>query len=199
MDNMDFKGLLPVDKVILASNSPRRLELLKMVGFDVEVIPASCNEETSAVDPSRYCMELSERKALSVSMEHPSKVVVGADTIVVLNGDILGKPKDYDDAFKMLTMLSGNTHEVFTGVTVSYNRKNLSFFERTEVTMHKNSRELIQAYLDTKEPFDKAGSYGIQGIGAILVKEIQGDYFNVMGLPISSLVRKIKMILNEKD
>ena len=132
------------------------------------------------------------QKALAVAKANPQATVIGADTIVVLEGIILGKPRDRADAIKMLQNLSGKVHSVFTGVCLIKDSKENSFFEETKVEFYSLSNEEIEAYVDTGEPMDKAGAYGIQGRGCLLVKRIEGDYFNVVGLPVGRLIRELK-------
>lgn len=179
--------------LILASASPRRKEIMETAGllFSVHV---SDTDETlpDGITASDAVTELSYRKALAVAKKFPEDTVIGADTVVTLDGIILGKPSDEDDAKKMLRTLSGRTHQVFTGVCIIKNGKANRFFEKTDVTFFDLSDEEIQSYIATGEPMDKAGAYGIQGRGCTLVKKICGDYFNVVGLPVARLLRKLK-------
>ena len=131
-------------------------------------------------------------KAMSGAKQYPNDVVIGADTIVVVDKMILGKPESKEDAKRMLKMLSGRVHHVYTGVAIVYKEEIDVFYEVTEVTFYELEDEMIDAYIATKEPMDKAGSYGIQAKGALLVKEIRGDYFNIVGLPIGELSRQLK-------
>lgn len=183
-------------KIILASASPRRKELLGKIYTSFEIIPAdvdeSLNDNISAENAAQY---LSEKKARHISEKYPDALVIGSDTTVVYSGLILGKPKDYSDAEKMLRLLSGKTHKVITGVSVFIGKKNISFSEVTEVTFFKLSNEEIEAYLKTDEWKDKAGAYGIQGAAGLFVEKICGDYDNVVGLPTARLNRKLKEIL----
>ncbi len=179
--------------LILASKSPRRIELLKLGGFSYEVIPALSEEKTDpALTPAETVMSLASQKAREVSAKYKEATVIGADTIVVYDGEIMGKPADKDDAFRMLKKLSGNTHSVFTGVCIRKGEKENSFYEETKVQFYQLSDEEINRYIATGEPMDKAGAYGIQEKGSLLVKKIDGDYFNVVGLPLSRLVREYK-------
>ena len=179
-------------KIILASASPRRRELLGITGYDFEVIPSGCSEDTSSSEPEEYVSVLSKRKCLDVAGRvNCDVIVVGADTVVVLDGHIIGKPSGPDDAFSMLRHLSGRTHSVYTGICVfepSSGRIETSC-ERTEVRFFELSDEEIRAYIATGEPMDKAGAYGIQYKGSYLVESINGDYFNVVGLPLAKLWR----------
>ena len=177
-------------KIILASNSPRRKELLEQAGIAFEVKSADVEEVTSKTLPQDVVMDLSLLKAKAIADENPGRKIVAADTVVAYDNQILGKPKDEEDAFYMLKMLSGKTHHVYTGVTIiDETGKCNSFFECTAVSMYENSDELIREYISTGEPMDKAGAYGIQGRGAVLVKEISGDYNNVVGLPLAKVYR----------
>lgn len=177
-------------RFIVASGSPRRKELLSNSGFEFEVIPSDADETleegTHAFDAVE---ELSKRKALSVSKKNPGAVVLGCDTVVSLGGKILGKPHNEAEAFSMLSALSGKEHEVFTGVFITDGEKSESFVSCTKVEFYPLSKETIESYIATKEPMDKAGAYGIQGFGSVLVKKINGDYFTVMGLPINECAR----------
>ncbi len=181
--------------MILASKSPRRIELLKLGGFDFDIIPA-VSEETvpNGLMPCEVVLHLANQKATEVSDLYKSDLVIGADTVVALGNVILGKPKDKDDAFRMLKMLSGKLHSVFTGVCIRKGTFTTSFYEKTKVEFYELSDKEIYDYIDTNEPMDKAGAYGIQEKGSLLVKRINGDYFNVVGLPLSRLVRELKSI-----
>ncbi|WP_409254366.1 Maf family protein [Bacillus sp. SCS-153A] len=179
--------------LILASGSPRRKELLQQIqlSFSIEVSNA---DETFApeLQPHEVVMELSKRKAVSVAAQHPESFVIGSDTVVVFNNEIMGKPSDSEHAKEMLRTLSGNTHSVYTGVAIVNNKKEKMFYKKTDVTFWELTEEEIETYTASGEPLDKAGGYGIQGIGAFLVKEIKGDYFSVVGLPISQVYRSLK-------
>ena len=190
-----------MSNIYLASSSPRRKELLTQVGIDFTVISPQCDESADIELPDELVEELSRRKSLA-GLELIKKmpdvptdsIVIGADTVVAYDGIILGKPKDDINAFNMLKMLSGNTHEVYTGVTLTYldGRAPVTFSERTEVTFYELTDKEIEDYISTTEPMDKAGSYGIQGYGATLVEKIHGDYFNIVGLPIARLARMLR-------
>lgn len=182
-------------KIVLASGSPRRKELLLQVGIDFDVVASDIDETCDISSPEKLVEELSKRKATAVSLLRPGEIVLGADTVVSYDGEILGKPKDENEAYDMLMMLSGRTHSVYTGVSIiDRNGKCVSFVECTKVTMFDNSPETIKAYISTKEPMDKAGAYGIQGKGAILVSNIEGDYNNVVGLPIARVYSYLQNI-----
>lgn len=180
-------------KVILASASPRRQELLKTIFENFTVLPADVDETLSDDIYAEAAAEyLSRKKAESVAETHPKELVIGSDTTVVLENKILGKPKNKDDARDMLNILSGKTHKVITGVCVCINGKTHSFSEITEVTFYKLSDGEIENYLKTDEWSDKAGAYGIQGKAGLFVKRINGDYNNVVGLPVSKLNRELR-------
>ncbi len=182
-------------RLILASNSPRRKELLKQanLSFDLLIADTSeCIEKSST--PQEVVCSLAIQKASAVKHLAPHDYIIGADTIVVHNGNILGKPKGEAEAKAMLTSLSGSEHDVLTGVAILFNKKVISFYERTIVTFYELTEEEIDSYIETKEPMDKAGAYGIQGRGALFVKQIYGDYYNVVGLPLSRTVRELKRL-----
>jgi len=192
-----------MDKLILASQSPRRQELIRKITDDFEVIVSkveeSLPEDISCEEAPAYLAAL---KAAAVSAEYPDRTVVGADTVVILDSQILGKPTDADDARRMLSLLSGRTHTVITGCCIRYGGMERRFCERTEVEFYPLDSREIDEYIATGEPFDKAGSYGIQGKGCLLVKGIRGDYFNVMGLPVGRLNRELaecRIICSKSD
>lgn len=177
---------------ILASASPRRRELLSLSGFSFDVIPSKADESLNeSLSPEETVKALARLKAESVFNEHRDRVVFGCDTVVYLNGEILGKPKDEVHAFAMLKRLSGKTHTVSTGVCIISKDKEICFSDTTEVTFYELSDETIKSYIATNECSDKAGAYGIQGYGSVLVKEIKGDYFSVMGLPVARSARAL--------
>ena len=180
-------------ELILASGSPRRRELLEKLNVPFEVIVSECDETLPEDTPAESAAELlAVRKAAAVAKLHPGACVIGADTTVVLDGDILGKPADEADCKRMLEMLSGRKHTVYTGVAVFWEGHSVSFSDETEVQFYPLSGAEIAAYAATPEPYDKAGAYGIQGQGALLVAGIHGDYYNVMGLPIARLARQLR-------
>lgn len=206
--------MIPDIPIILASGSPRRRELLKQAGYQFTVQTSGCSEETETRIPKDYVMELADRKAADVykkeliirdtaDMQGSLRpfLVLGADTVVALHGRILGKPADYDDAWHTLYSLSGQTHQVYTGVSLIYfdgtRRRRKCFYECTEVTFYPMTQEEMIWYLSTEEPFDKAGSYGIQGKGGIFIREIKGDYNNVVGLPLARVYHEIQMLITE--
>lgn len=182
-------------KVILASASPRRKELLKNIFPSFEVVPSNVDEilpeGINSYDAPQY---LSKLKAFDIAKKYPDALVIGSDTSVIIDNEILGKPKDEADAFRMLKMLSNNTHYVVTGCTLVFGDKSLSFSEKTAVKFFPLNDAEIEEYIKTKEPFDKAGAYGIQAKGSLLVEKIDGDYFNVVGLPIAKLNKYIKLM-----
>ena len=181
-------------KIILASASPRRKELMALAGIPFEARPVDADETIlCCTPPEGAVMMLATRKAQLAAEHFPDDLIIGADTIVAVGKHIYGKPDTSEEAFEMLSALSGKTHQVFTGVciyTKSGHRN--AFCTRTDVTFFPLSEEEIRAYIATGEPMDKAGAYGIQGKGALLVEKIDGDYYNVVGLPISRLVRDLK-------
>ncbi|AOK89499.1 Maf family protein [Paenibacillus sp. SEL1] len=181
-------------RIILASTSPRRKELLAFLRLPFEVVPSHADESTpESWTPQQIVETLAARKAEAVvntaTQSKEAGLVIGSDTIVVLDGSVLGKPADHADAVRMLTALQGRTHRVYTGVACIHTGTGemLVRHRQTEVTMKPLSQEQIVAYVNTGEPSDKAGAYGIQGMGATLVESIQGCYFNVVGLPLSLL------------
>ncbi len=177
--------------IILASQSPRRQELLKLITSDFEIKVNNVDETLpDKITPKEAVMYLSKIKAEPFA--DGDNIVIGADTVVALDGKILGKPKSEENAKEMLKFLSGRTHSVFTGVTLASDKKTKTFAVETKVKFFELTNEEIDAYIKTKEPFDKAGAYGIQGYGSLLVEKIDGDYFNVVGLPVSTLARELK-------
>jgi septum formation protein len=176
--------------VILASQSPRRRELLMLVGIAHEVRPADI-DETYLVgeEPRAHAERLAREKAAVVARDAPEAIVIGSDTIVVVDGDVLGKPRSTAEAIAMLRRLSGRSHVVLTAVAVSWRGMQQSDVVEVGVTFHPIGTEDIEAYVATGEPMDKAGAYGIQGYGATIVQRVDGDYFAVMGLPLQRLVR----------
>jgi septum formation protein len=177
--------------VILASASPRRRDLLKLIGVAHEVRPAHADESYSVgEDAAAHAERLARAKAAIIAAGAHESLVIGADTIVVIDGHVLGKPRDREDAARMLRLLRGRTHIVMTAVAVAYQGRLLSDVEKVSVTFRDLADEEIEAYIATQEPMDKAGAYGIQGYGATIVKRIEGDYFAVMGL---SLVRMVAL------
>jgi septum formation protein len=176
-------------RVVLASSSPRRRQLLDLIGIAHEVRPANIDETMRPREaPRRHAERLAREKASAIAKRDPDLITIGADTIVVVNRKVLGKPRDAEDAARMLTMLSGREHMVITAVAVSRGRKLRSAVEEVRVRFRRLRDDEIEAYIATGEPMDKAGAYGIQGYGATIVERIEGDYFAVMGLPIVRLI-----------
>ncbi len=185
-----------MNKIILASGSPRRKEMLEKFNLNPTVVNSKYIEKSMPYEnPVQVTMSLAFNKALSVSENYKDDIVIGADTIVVYNNIILGKPKDEEDAYRILSLLSGNTHEVITGIALIHVDRNIKIidYEKTKVKFRKLDSKRILKYIETGEPFDKAGAYGIQGLGAILVEKIDGCYSNVVGLPLT----KIDFYLNQ--
>ena len=181
-------------KIILASNSPRRRELLKQMGIEDFKVSAPNVDETvePGLPPAEIVEQLSRRKADAAAWKaNPSALIIAADTVVALDGNVLGKPRDEEDAFAMLSALSGREHHVYTGVTVLRGGESVTQHEETAVAFRDLTPEEIRAYIATVEPMDKAGAYGIQGLGALLVSGIRGDYCNVVGLPVFRLGRML--------
>lgn len=179
-------------EIILGSASPRRGLLLKQIGLKFRVIPSEINEDISVTDndPESFVRVLSRKKAVEVASRiNTESLVIGADTIVVKKNRILGKPQNRQEAYKMLKMLQGSWHEVITGLTLidPADYKSITDCEKTNVRLRQMDDDFINAYIDTGESMDKAGSYGVQGIGALLVERIEGCYYNVVGLPLARL------------
>ncbi len=185
-------------KILLASGSPRRAQLLTEAGIDFRVLVTNVNEDFDENMSAEFISEeIAKRKALAaIEFAKEDEYIIAADTSVVINGEILGKPADKADAKRMLTLLSDSQHTVYTGVAVIHNKKIVTAHEATAVEFDKLDDELINNYIATNEPFDKAGAYGIQGYGQALVKGIKGDYFNVMGLPPNLLFKILKKDFN---
>ena len=186
-------------KLILASASPRRKELLAKIGLPFDIIPAKGEETITKESPSEVVMELSRQKAQEIAAQRTEEcIVIGADTIVAKGETIMGKPKDEKDACRMLAGISDDCHQVYTGVTIirtGKQAKNITFAEKTDVYLYPMSEAEIRAYIASGDPMDKAGAYGIQGDFAIHVKGIQGDYYNVVGLPIGRVYQELKKLM----
>lgn len=182
-----------MSRLILASQSPRRRELIGNILSDFSVIVSHVQERLpEGIRPEEVPVYLAQIKAQAVAAEHPDDVVIGADTVVILDAEVLGKPRDKDDAVRMLRALSGKTHTVITGCAILQGGNATTFSELTRVEFYPLSDREILEYIATGEPFDKAGAYGIQGKGSVLVKRIEGDFFNVMGLPVARLKRELE-------
>ncbi len=180
-------------ELILASASPRRVELLGKITKNFRVQVSEVSEDLpQGITPRDAVEMLSLRKAMEVAKANPAALVIGSDTVVAIDDQILGKPTDKADACCMLRRLSGREHVVYTGVALCMNGKSESFVSQTSVRFNLLSDEMITAYVESGEPMDKAGAYGIQDIGSILVEKIDGDYFTVMGLPVSELYKRLK-------
>lgn len=187
-------------RYILASASPRRRELLARTGIAFEVIPSDIEEKITGETPADIVMKLAAQKAQNVyeKLNTHDCTVIGADTIVVYQDEILGKPADKSEAYDMLSMLADRTHQVYTGVSLITDRNARktvnTFYERTDVTFYPITLEDLHTYVDSGDPLDKAGAYGIQGSFAIHIREIHGDYNNVVGLPIGRLYQELRNI-----
>ena len=208
-------------RLVLASASPRRRELLSQIGLEFTVMPSKKEENAKATEAGALVQELSRQKAVDIweqlsggqgqnpdadqeqiseetqepnlnGKRQPELLVIGADTVVCCEGKILGKPHSRESAAEMLTALQGRSHEVYTGVTLYSQSETVTFFECTQVEFYPMTEVEISEYIDSKEPMDKAGAYGIQGLGARFVKGIRGDYNNVVGLPVGRLYQELK-------
>ncbi len=178
--------------LILASASPRRQELLQWIAPSFTICPADIDEHLPCtIPPSDTARILAEKKAQAVASQHPTDIIIGSDTVVILENTIYGKPRDAADAERMLRALSGKTHWVITGVALVQGKKMISFDTKTAVQFYPLTTQQIQAYVQTGEPLDKAGAYGIQGKGALLVERIEGDFYGVIGLPIAPLAKAL--------
>ncbi|PYZ93627.1 septum formation inhibitor Maf [Salipaludibacillus keqinensis] len=183
---------------ILASQSPRRKQLLEQAELTFTIIPSEVEEIVNEQDsPEKVVSSLAYQKAQDVFSRFPSEVILAADTVVVVDEKILGKPQDKLDAKKMLQRLSGTEHDVLTGVSLLSAEKEMTFVDKTRVYFYSLTEAEIDSYIDSGEPFDKAGAYGIQGLGATLVEKIHGDYYTVVGLPIAKVVRALKQFHSE--
>lgn len=191
-----------MNKIILASSSPRRKELLERYNLDLKIYKPQVNEtEAVGEEPIEIAMALAFEKAYWVSNQFKnSEIIIGADTIVISDNKILGKPKDEKDAFRILNLLSGKEHSVITGISIIKANSNIKIidYEETKVKFRELSKEKIDRYINTQEPMDKAGSYGIQGYGEILVEKINGCYSNVVGLPLGKLDYLLNRFFNIK-
>ena len=180
-------------KIILASASPRRKEILSKLGVPFEVQVSTCDENIGLADPSEMVEQLSKLKADDVAKRNPDALVIGADTVVSYGNRILGKPKDREDAIRMIKMIAGHEHQVYTGVTIVIpGEDTVSFVEATGVKVVDMTDDEIERYVDSGEPMDKAGAYAIQGLFAPYISGIEGDYYNVVGLPIASVYSILK-------
>ncbi len=185
------------ERLLLASASPRRREILENLGFEFEILPSNVEEsEVPWNDPVESAKLLAEIKGVDAQKTRPRKTIIAADTIVLCEGQVMGKPKSSEDAAKMLGTLSGRVHEVVTGIAlIKLPNTRIIEAERTKVFFRKLSPEEISRYISTREPFDKAGAYAIQGYASAFIDKIEGDYFNVVGLPVArlfSMFRKLE-------
>lgn len=188
-----MNSLSASDTIILASASPRRQELLRLITDNFECIPADVEEIVpDGIDILKRAEYLAEIKCKAVAKAHRESIVIGSDTVVIADDTMLGKPKSVEDAFEMLRLLQGREHIVVTGCCICKGEKTVSFSDKTAVEFYPLTDGEILEYIKTNEPFDKAGAYGIQGKGALLVKGIRGDYYNVMGLPVALLYRRFR-------
>lgn len=190
-----MRNNLPPFSIILASASPRRKQLLDMIDIDFEVIPSDVHEDFNIdLNHEDFVQHYAREKSLDIAEKYPDHLVIGADTIVVLDSKILGKPKDEADSFNMLKSLSGRTHTVYTGVSLNHINEKISdtFFEQTQVSFNELSDSVISYYIDTYKPLDKAGSYGIQDWFALNVNRIDGCFYNVMGFPLAAFFSHYK-------
>ena len=191
-------------KIVLASASPRRRELLNQISLNPVIEPSTVVEVITTRVPEDAVMELSLQKAEDVARhQQPGTIVIGADTVVATEGRILGKPGSHQEAYEMIESFQGKTHQVFTGVTLIYCGKNgttvRSFAERTDVHVYPMTPEEIRLYAEDEEPMDKAGAYGIQGRFAAFIKGIDGDYSNVVGLPVGRVYQELKQICEQEE
>lgn len=186
-------------KIILASASPRRRELMNLITDDFTAVSIDADESLpQGIEPLKASEYLAKIKASAANEKFPDALVIGCDTTVICDGIILGKPKDKDECRKFMEMLSGRTHQVATGCCMIFENHCESFTEMTDVSFRKLDESETEAYISSNEPYDKAGGYGIQGKGSLLIEKINGDYFNVVGLPISRLNQELKKILRSK-
>ena len=185
-------------KIILASQSPRRRELITYISENVEIRPMDCDEtlpgKMSAKDAVEYLAKIKNDATRKICDDE--EIVISADTVVSVDDEILGKPVDKEDARRMINLLSGRVHQVYTGVTISDGKKHITFSEKTDVIFYKLTEKEIEDYISSSEPYDKAGSYGIQGKASLLIEGIKGDYFNVVGLPVARLKRELENFYN---
>lgn len=184
--------MLELPKLVLASGSPRRAEILNSVGWEFEKdVPDIDESERSGESPEDYVMRLAASKAELIAERHPGEIVLGADTTVVINGQIMGKPADAADAGRMIEMLSGNWHEVLTGIAISRNGSSRIDLQRTRVKFAPMNDKEIAFLVENGDPLDKAGAYAVQAQAALFIEKIDGDYWNVVGLPVSLVYRTV--------
>lgn len=182
--------------IILASKSPRRIEMMNELGFPYRVIASSKDESAdTSLKKEDFVMELARNKAFDVYESNKDSIVLGFDTLVFYKDERLGKPKDEDDCIRMIKMLSGNTHEVITGAFIKYGNKEYSFYRNCFVEFGEIEEDEIIAYSKTKEPYDKAGAYAVQGFVGRFIKRVEGDFFSVIGMPKSEVYRILKELI----
>jgi len=188
-------------EIILASESPRRYELLKMIGLEFKVRPSHIHEAyKNGLSPVDYALKNARLKGMTIAEKYPAALIISADTIVTLNEEVLEKPHDEKHAYDILKKLSGHTHQVITGFGLIKKDHDVAVFDHevTSVTFRNLSQDEIYAYINTGEPFDKAGGYGAQGYGALLIKQVNGCFFNVVGLPLAKFYSRLnRILLNE--
>ena len=188
--------MIELPKLVLASGSPRRAEILKSVGWEFEKdLPDIDEGELPGESPEKYVRRLAREKAELIAGRHPGKIVLGADTTVVIDGKIIGKPIDEDEARRMIEMLSGNWHEVLTGVAVAHDEKTVVGLRRTRVKFSTMSDKEVAFLVAKGDPLDKAGGYAVQAQAALFIEGIEGDYWNVVGLPISLVYRMVREVM----
>lgn len=189
-----------IKSIILASKSPRRHELLSMLGYQIKTIVSDVDEDGVTADtPPLLASKLAHTKALAVAneIEKTDLPIIAADTLVEVNGEILGKPKDEADARRMLMLLSGSAHYVHTGISVIYNGKEINLTDTAKVYFRDIDADELDDYIASREPFDKAGAYGIQGKAGAFVERIEGDFFSIMGLPICAVTKALKELTKD--
>lgn len=179
--------------IVLASTSPRRKELLQLLEWPFIVDSAHVDESFSLnTHPHDVVMELSKRKATAVASKYPQSIVIGSDTLVVLNNQILGKPRGREEAYQMIKSLSGKTHSVCTGVSLCFKESIETFYSEANVQFYSLTEDEINTYINTNEPYDKAGAYAIQGLASKFIRSIKGDYYTIVGLPIAEIYQRLK-------
>lgn len=202
-----FKHILQHQRIILASGSPRRKEVLQNIGLNFEVIPSTYEENLNPdnyPDPSEFVIETAFHKVEEVAERLKSDarkpdLIIGADTVVVFEDQVYGKPKSKEHAFEMLQKFCGKSQFVYTGIILKTQQQTVKFFEKSEVIFGELTAEMIRAYIDTGEPMDKAGGYGIQSIGSTLIKSVRGDYFNIVGFPVYHFCTQLVDLLKKQQ
>jgi len=189
-----MKKIKPKLKIVLASQSPRRVEILKEIGLNFTTDPSQFTEKENYKNPKALAIHNAQGKAREVALRHKNSIIIAADTIGVIKGQILGKPRDRNHAYELISKIKGTTHEVITGICIIDTMKNREIIKAvsTKIFMAKISEKEIQSYLDSDEWKDKAAAYAIQGRGALFIEKIEGDYFNVVGLPLFTLQQTMK-------